>query len=224
MNRTTDILRNLAQQVDRAADGDSLQFDPEQIGSGLLELVGKVPTTRHPLGFCHFELTEELDLPDARVRAHIWTADSLRDRDNLGAHHAHTWSLASCMLIGSLRDTWYEAHAADQGSFHGIEVDYANDVVRPTSQRYELKVVRALDVLPGTVYRLPPDAPHNTDVLTIPSATLVVARESGLSSTPVFSPVALSETRSGERLPLSDEDAAAAIEAAFELPSRPQAA
>jgi hypothetical protein len=220
----TDILREIAQHVDRAADGDLLQFDPKQSGMALLKLVGKVPSTRHPLGFCHFELTDELELADARVRVHIWTADSLRDRDNLGVHHAHTWSLASCVLIGSLRDTWYEAHAADEGSFHGIEVDYANRVVRPTSQRYELDVVRTLDVLPGRVYRLPPDAPHNTDVLTVPSATLVVARESGLSSTPVFSPVELSETRPGERLPLSDEDAAAAIVVAFDLPGRPRAA
>lgn len=216
MNRTTDVVRELAQQVDRATDGDSLQFDLQQIGACLLELVGKVPATHHPLGFCHFELTDQMGLMNARVRVHIWTRESLRDRDDLGAHHAHTWSLASCLFVGSLRDTWYEAHVADGGSFHGIEVDYAKHVVRPTSRRYELDLVRTVDVLPGMVYRLPPGAPHNTDVLSVPCATLVVARESGLHSTTVFSPGALDETRSGERVPLSDKDAAGAICAAFD--------
>jgi hypothetical protein len=117
--------------------------------------------------------------------------------------------------VGSLRDTWFEAHVADDGLFHGIEVDYADHLVRPTSRRYELEVVRTVGVLSGTVYRLPPDAPHSTEVPSVPCATLVVARESGLRSTAVFSPVALDRARSGERVPLSDEDAAEAVKTTF---------
>lgn len=217
MNRTFDIVRNVAHQVERASDGDSLQFDAQQVGAGLLAVAGKVPSSRHPLGFYHLELTDQIALTNARVRVHIWTRESLRERDDLGAHHAHTWSLASCVIVGSLRDTSFEARLADDGSFQGVEVDYAEGVIRPTSRRYELEVIRTVDVHPGTVYRLPPEAPHQTDVLQVPAATLVVARESGLRSTVVFSPVALEEMRSGERLPLSEDDTAHAIAATFGL-------
>src|SRR5688572_10510628 len=124
MNRTSEILRELAKELDRARDGDKLQFDRQELGAGLLELVGKAPSTRHPLGFFHFELTDQIGLADARVRVHLWTRESLRERDELGAHHAHTWSLASCVLMGSLRDTSYEARVTDEGSFHGVEIHY----------------------------------------------------------------------------------------------------
>jgi len=139
----------------------------------------------------------------------------MRERDDLGARHAHTWSLASCVLTGALRDTWYTPRLAQDGSFHGIEVDYDEDVVRPTSRRYELETARTVEVSPGTVYRLPSNAPHQTDVLVVPCATLVVARESGLRSTAVFSAVPLKEGRSGQRVSLRRAEAVAAISAAF---------
>jgi hypothetical protein len=186
MNPTPNPAAQVAAQIASAADGDVLTFSRREIGLGVLDLIEQVPVTKHPLGFFHFELTEALALPIGRVRLHIWTAASLTERDEEGMHHAHTWSLASCVLSGSLRDTSYEAIPNDDGKFTEVEIYYPADLLRSTGVRHTLRVVRELDVPERHVYRLDPGIPHKTEITSLPTATLVVARESGSDHTSIY--------------------------------------
>jgi hypothetical protein len=186
-------------------------FSPRDVGLGVLELIEQVPVTRHPLGFFHFELTKALALPIGRVRVHIWTAASIAGRDEQGMHHAHTWSLASCILVGSLRDTSYAAVPSSDGEFTEVEIYYPEDRLRPTGIRHALQVLRELEVPQGHVYRLDPGVPHNTVITSVPTATLVVARESGRDHTSIYRRDSDDEEKSATRPPVSRGAAVAAV-------------
>jgi hypothetical protein len=217
MSPIPSILTNLAEQITLANEGDFLDLKMEAIGVEAVGLLSRISANQHPLGFYHLELTAALALPERRVRMHIWTAESIAARDELGSHHAHTWTLASCVLVGSLRDTSYRAIEVGDGEFSATQIHYPEELIKPLDERFSLIPVRSLDVAAGYVYRLPDDVPHNTEVTSLPTATLVVARESGRTHTPIFSRQAQSAQTSAQRRPVMSGDIKRVIAEAFGL-------
>jgi hypothetical protein len=141
------------------------------------EQLTEVHVTAHPLGFMHFELTSIADaLAFERVRLHVWPATAMRV-DPLGTVHDHTWELASAVLVGELRDHNYNAQQDDRGAYDGFRVCYGASNVFETAGRYCLKQIGERLVRAGEIYRVQPRIIHTTEIVSRPTATLVVATE-----------------------------------------------
>lgn len=217
MRRTLEPLVELSNRIADAADGDFLDFDVREVGHAVLRLVKDgLPVEQHPLGFLHAELTDALGATGRRIRLHLWTTASLDKQDDLGVHHAHTWTLASCVLVGSIRDISYRASESPEEEFAEIEIDYRHRVAQPTGRLYSLIVSRRIGVQPGFVYRLPDGVPHRTEVTAIPTVTLVVAEESGRQITSIFSTEPFIGTQSLTRPLISPELALREVRVAFD--------
>jgi len=206
------VLKDAASRISAAHDGALVEVNVEAIVSTVRDAAADIPATRHPLGFVHFELTDLVSLAERRVRLHVWTPETSRFKDELGSHHAHTWTLASCVLRGGVRDTQYRPILDSLGEFFVSEIDYISEEARPLSDRVRLEVVRAIDVAPGRVYYVPDGVPHQTEITSLPTATLLVAREMGRTATPVYSRTELTQPRPAGRIDLPTPEAIAVLD------------
>jgi len=209
-------LRRLIDGVAQTPDGGRVTLELSEPISELIANAPDVQVTRHPLGFYHFELTPLFGDVGRRVRLHIWTERSLAERDDLGTLHAHTWHLASCVLIGELIDASYDVVSDPEGEFTEFVVAYDQGSIDPTGASYTLHPIRVRKVCEGEVYCLADGVVHSTDVVTVPAATLVVARETDRRHTSVYARRGDQQRRSTAREQVSPGEGRAVIQAVFQ--------
>ena len=195
-----------------ARAGRTLTIDRDELFQAILDALETIEITQHPLGFYHFELTSLAGVPDMRLRFHLWSRRSFEGRDELGLIHEHTWDLASCVLLGELTDVVLEAHEDPIGGYRRVVVDYGNDTLEQDSGAFDVREVDRRIVRNEGTYFLPAGKLHMTNVERFPTATAVVARETGRRTAAIFSEKRLSHSRGTDREPVSVEAAARELE------------
>jgi hypothetical protein len=167
-----------AELVLSTPDGSPADIDVEDLALRVAAYVeaGEVPAQRHPIGFLHIDMSELGGAPPGvNYRLHLWTEISPRV-DGLGTIHDHVWALASAVLIGDLEDVNFVARASSNGRDAFVLVSYTpqgNDFV--PAGTYEVAEARRRAVAAPMVYRLDAGRLHRTEVLSLPTMTLVVA-------------------------------------------------
>lgn len=166
----------------------------EDLADHILSLVSdksdEVVASRHPLGFVHCELSPYVDLPGHRLRLHIWSDATNEWIDDAGLKHDHTWGLTSLVLRGSLRDHVLEVVPDTQGDWQFMSVKYGSleDILTPEGSHLTYRVIDTRALIAGDVYALAPGLLHETEVLTRPTVTLVLAAVSPEGSPRLLAP------------------------------------
>jgi hypothetical protein len=116
-----------------------------------------------------------------------------------------------------MEDRTFAVEPDEHGEFWTTIVDYKAEKLLPTEDRVMLTETRKVRVSEGQVYRVPEGTPHETSILKLPTATLLVARESGKTRTPIFNRQAIRCVREATRQDVRAHDAVAELRAAFAL-------
>jgi hypothetical protein len=158
--------------------GEWSGINPIEILSEVERSVDHLVATRHPLGFIHIDITPMALRPEPveTLRMHLWQTDVV-ETDDAGALHDHTWALSSLVLVGGLKNRNYVASRDSDGKFDGVRVTYgtANEFV--IEDRWNLALAEERDVRAGQGYRIPPGVVHETEIVLVPTVTLVRAAE-----------------------------------------------
>jgi hypothetical protein len=182
----------LAEAVAAIEAGRAPAGDARDVLGAVLEQVGSLPVQQHPLGFAHYELSSLFTLdPDRRVRLHVWSERSVEQRDEFGTIHAHNWHLKSHVLVGALEDLIIDAVPRPDGPYRLLRVNYGEDenTIVPLEGAYEAQTRDSRRVGRGGQYSLEPQVLHETRVLRLPTATLVLARAEGSVDTVILSAI-----------------------------------
>ena len=218
MSRPTEDLRGAVATLTATHDDSALSVDPGVLLRAVAELVGEIPTTKHPLGFMHFELTSIVGrAPSERVRLHLWSQETREWQDRLGTIHSHTWELNSLVLLGGLKDTVYEAVENGAGKYRAVEVTYgpSGPESKPTGDLFELRGASVREVTASHAYRLPAGTLHGSEPLAVPTVTLLHARESGKRSVLVLRDADLDSQPAAPRAEVHRADATRSLNEAL---------
>jgi hypothetical protein len=211
MTHPTDPIRQAVAELSAAKEGAPIPVNAQEIFAAVSELTQTVPITQHPLGFMHFELSGALDVsPRERVRLHVWSEVTRGWQDQLGNVHSHTWRLNSLVLVGALRDTTFEASESESGDWIASEVVYevGGPTSRSTGRLYTLTATMERDIVAMHSYQLEPGILHGSKPLSLPTATLLHAQESGTRSVLVFRNRAVHDSEASPRAPVDPSIAA----------------
>lgn len=179
----TDNLSKVLTMLRGAEDGDRIKFALRAVLDELIKATPNIQATRHPLGFTHLELTEILESrPGERVRLHIWPSKDAGD--SAGNVHDHTWDLTSIVLFGELHDRDFSPRSTPDGPYRGSRVTYGDVNAFDLVGRYHLDEVRDRRVTAGHVYKVPPRIVHESEVVSVPTVTMVLAHEARPASDP----------------------------------------
>jgi hypothetical protein len=187
-----------------AAEGRRAHLDCHEIIGAVIESIATVSVAAHPLGFFHFELTP-LVAGTSRVRLHVWSSESAKHRDDLGLIHEHTWELASSVLVGRLDDVVLAAEQANNGQYTCARLDYRTNELHQAPGKFNVHARLRRSMGPGETYQLPAGTLHLTEVMTVPTVTLVVAKETSRTSVRIFTRGSLPQSRETIRPPVPDE-------------------
>lgn len=209
-----------AELVASTADGSAIDIDLEALVLRVAEHVEaeRVVARRHPIGFLHIDLSALGGAPTAvEYRLHLWTELAPRV-DGLGAIHDHGWAMTSAVLIGALEDVNYAARSTVDGGDAFVRVTYTSDGNDFTDAgTYDVAENRRRTVTAPTVYRLEAGRLHTSEVVSLPTMTLVVADRRGVGTyEPLVSVAAeAAPTHVGVRATFTPPDAAAMLRAAL---------
>ena len=130
---------------------------------------------QHPLGFMHVDLEPVSGRAGARL--HVWTGTFLAGADTLGRLHDHVWELRSAVLAGRLVDHVLEPEPAPLGEHRAYRVRYGpkGNALEPLPGRWSLRESAARERGRGQSYALAPGLVHRTEIVDLPTATLVLA-------------------------------------------------
>jgi hypothetical protein len=210
-----EILSSAASRVASSTEAAKVSIEPWEVLSSVAEMLEQLDVFRHPLGFFHFEITPLLDASSlSRIRLHVWSETSLSWQDDLGLIHDHTWELRSVVLIGGLTDVILEARASPQGDLVGSQVRYsdAGTAVTKIDGRFDVRELGRRPVMPLHAYHLRAGSLHRSEVFDLPTATLVVAQETGRDSALVFGPEMPAMLGTPKRVPAGHSEAAQALQ------------
>jgi hypothetical protein len=197
------LLRDAARDVDHSArTGGNVEIAPRRLIGSIRDAVDSIAVTHHPLGFYHFELSPLVSLENVRVRLHIWSEQAVQGRDELGLVHEHTWDLASCVLVGALTDRVLHAQIDPAGDHRRVIIDYTTGLLEEQPGRFRISETTRRRVGIGKTYFLVAGNLHETAIEEFPTATLVVARETGRTAAEIFSPGGLDDPRGSDRRPV----------------------
>lgn len=170
--------------------GRGLGVPADLTGALFEELRAALPSGRqHPLGFIHIDLNQLMP-STYTIRLHVWDSQSVTHTDAQGRLHDHTWELRSAVLVGALIDVQLTASRQEDGDFVASRVIYgsAGNSLQSLDGHWALNEGPRRAIAAGSHYTLPPHVVHRTDVLNLPTATLVVAVEHGGPGPVVYSP------------------------------------
>jgi hypothetical protein len=182
-------------------------IDPAHVIEILQEIresTGSIICKQHPLGFAHIELTTAAQT-DFRTRLHIWTEDTARWADKVGALHDHTWELRSAVLIGEVTDEYLTPREETHGTYKAFRINYAEDGNKsePLAGLWDLDQRGRRTIRAGEAYSLPPRVVHVSTVRVFPTATLVAAVERGGLGPTVYAPLQEADIPAASRPSLS---------------------
>lgn len=134
-----------------------------------------VTARQHPLGFMHVDLAGLTGRHGARL--HVWTPRFQAGADSLGRLHDHVWELRSAVLAGYLIDHILKPEPAPDGKYRAHRVLYGTDAnaLEPLPGRWRLRESAARRRPSGQAYALAPGLVHSTEIVDLPTATLVLA-------------------------------------------------
>lgn len=142
--------------------------------SEVRESIQRIPVTKHPLGFVHYDLSKMSDLPSGGfARLHIWDRE-LATPDPAGNIHDHTWHLTSAILAGSLRDQTFLPRENTSGALSAAQVLYGQTNSFEAAGRYDLVPLSDQVFKRGDIYTIPSRIVHESEPLEKPTVTFVV--------------------------------------------------
>lgn len=185
---TDEIISSAFKETEEALDGMGVGINTPQLLRQVAARLSEkcVTAVRHPLGFIKIDLTTLVATSRGyEYRLHIWAKNYERN-DGLGSIHDHSWEMTSAVLSGELVDTNLVATADPDGRHALVRVTYKEDGFSFTpSGRCNFAVQTSRKVKAPSVYRLPANVLHMTEVRAEPTVTLVVAdRSKGLVDEP----------------------------------------
>jgi hypothetical protein len=170
-------LESVVSCLREAADGDSYSIPVQALIKEVMSSIENLTADQHPLGFLHIELTPLIEtVSDERVRLHVWQHAGQRG-DNLGNIHDHTWELSSMVLLGALKDYSYSPQEDSNGRYTGIRVTYGDRNSFEPCGSYSLLQINERIVKRGVVYQIPARTVHQTEIIRVPTLTIVRALE-----------------------------------------------
>lgn len=165
------------------------------VADQIMANIDRVPTTRHPLGFVHFDVTGLAKLPPfSFARLHVWDA-TLAPPDPAGNIHDHSWHLTSAILTGALRDRTFVPVPTPGGSLSAVRVEYGETNEFPDAGRYELRKLTDTTYRKGDVYQIKSRIVHESEPLGHPTVTLVVGLPD--ANAEMHGPLILSRSKQG---------------------------
>ena len=207
----------LTSAINMESGCDSISLtDRRNIVSEMLDRLDQVAVMRHPLGFIHFDVGSMGEGISVPLRFHVWTGMSLAWSDPLGKSHDHVWNLTSLVVAGALTDSALVFEEAAQGNERIVEIVYSEDGNQAESngQRVVSREISKQLVEAGSVYRVSANAFHRTDIVELPTATLVIARPGSPAARPriIASLDEGATARAAPRSPIAVEDARSALQ------------
>lgn len=167
-------LRLAVDTLIRASEDTHERIDGNAILQSVFDRRSTLTFSRHPLGFVHVELTGVMDLPvQVRARLHLWD-NAAGTIDVLGDRHNHPWDLTSWLLVGGLEDTTWSSRRVQNGEYIGSRVIYGDRNRFERVGEFDLVGEVSRVIRPGDIYTIPAGKFHESRVITVPSATLLV--------------------------------------------------
>lgn len=177
------MIQALAQALIRNQDVLPSDKILENLVDEITESIHRVPTTLHPLGFVHFDLTNLAALDDGSfARFHIWDP-KLSPPDAGGSIHDHTWGLKSLVLRGKLRNCNYRPLPDQDGPFAATRVIYGRENSFVPVGRYSLELVSDRTLRELDTYSIPSRLVHESTLLSSVAVTFVVGTPDDTANT-----------------------------------------
>lgn len=182
-----------------------------------LEHLAAIPARQHPLGFLHLDLSDVSGRAGARL--HVWDASFMTRADPLGRLHDHQWELRSAVLLGHLIDRALDPVADTEGDYTAHRVNYVEtgNRLEPVAGRWSLHEREARELQRGDFYSLASRVVHATEIVTIPTATLVTAIDQGGPGPLVFTPRAHADFSAARRPSVPTGDVASALQSVLRI-------
>lgn len=170
-------LQSIVNQMSKIIVDQPVDWDPSIVYSAVEREADRLEARRHPLGFAQIELSPLVSLPaGTRARLHLWD-NAEGSQDDLGDKHTHVWTLASWVMRGQLSDETYAPEVSVHGPYRGSRVKFGQTNTFPDAGRYQLTLVNERRPSAGSVYTMPADMVHESHVVEVPSATLLLATD-----------------------------------------------